>query len=97
MKRINESLLFIASFVHITILHLYFSYRTLHHKVSEEPMNEIRLLIRINGVKRFKEDGLSSLNYNLLDVRKEPLFTNITVDLLYNETEFQSYLKQLKH
>ncbi|KAK6618375.1 hypothetical protein RUM44_002827 [Polyplax serrata] len=54
-------------------------YNMLHHKPEEK--NPERINILQEAQKRFKNDGLTSLNYTNLEYEEKPLFTHILVDL----------------
>ncbi|CAH1799518.1 unnamed protein product [Owenia fusiformis] len=54
-------------------------YKMIKH--AKDTPNPSRFKILLDGWKRFKSDGLNSLQYKVLDIRLEPLYTLINVDL----------------
>lgn len=57
-----------------------------HEHEKENVINNCRYKIMGRTKRRWKTDGLSSLKYKLLQTDFEPLYTNFTVDLLYEES-----------
>lgn len=54
-------------------------YTMLAHKKEQASSSRYEKLQ--NGIKHFDHDGLNSLKYNVLEIKKTPLFTLIQVDI----------------
>jgi beta-1,4-galactosyltransferase 3 len=57
-----------------------------HDHETSNPVNECRFNLMYKFRRRYKQDGLSSLNYRLLDSKLEPLYIWVLVDLLEVES-----------
>ena len=57
-----------------------------HEHEKENVINNCRYKLMRRTKRRWKTDGLSSLKYKLLQSNFEQLYTNFTVDLLYEES-----------
>lgn len=64
-----------------------------HVHEKENVLNDCRYKLMARTKHRWKKDGLSSLKYKLLQSDFEQLYTNLTVDLLYEESlaEFSAH------
>ena len=63
----------------MTIFLSWHRYRTLKH--GKQPVDVKRFQKLSRASQRMDEDGLSSLEYNLVELREWPLYTNVTVGL----------------
>jgi hypothetical protein len=57
-----------------------------HFKEKLNPINLCRHILMKKTKKRWKNDGLINLNYKIISKKFLKLYTNITVDLLENES-----------
>ncbi|GMR62896.1 hypothetical protein PMAYCL1PPCAC_33091, partial [Pristionchus mayeri] len=57
-----------------------------HTHESSNKRNDCRFDIMRKTKRRWMQDGISSLKYNVIEVEKNLLFTKIVVDLLYDES-----------
>jgi len=62
-----------------------------HTHDSSNPVNKCRFKLLKLTKKRWQDDGLSNLNYRVVDVQFNHLYTNIKVDLL--EFDSRKWLK----
>jgi len=62
-------------------------YKMIHHsRESSNPVNTCRFKLLKATKKRWQEDGLSNLNYKIVDVQFNRLYTKIKVDLLESDS-----------
>ncbi|TKR64209.1 hypothetical protein L596_024782 [Steinernema carpocapsae] len=58
-----------------------------HRRDKANPLNKCASNQNRSTKKRWKNDGLSNLNYTLVSIAKEPLFTRFKTDLLEKESK----------
>jgi hypothetical protein len=66
-----------------------------HVHESKNPVNKCRYALMKETKRRWRHDGLSNLKYKIIDIDQRPLYTNIKVDLL--EEESKAWLKKQKY
>uniref|UniRef100_A0AC34R983 Beta-1,4-N-acetylgalactosaminyltransferase n=1 Tax=Panagrolaimus sp. JU765 TaxID=591449 RepID=A0AC34R983_9BILA len=57
-----------------------------HTKEKSNPVNTCRYTLMKRTKSRYRRDGLSNLNYKVIDVERKHLYTHIKVDLLEKES-----------